>query len=265
MRYVRIWTSMLFVLIVAAACADGPTTPDSARAENAPPSRDDIIRLGPVIVVGQCDPWTDANWCQEDDGGQCMTSTPADPSDNYTVSSCPGTGPGDPGTGPGGPGGSNGDSGSDPDPSKPTNSDADLVEQDSMPDCANSATWTAVWHGPYCSGTAPAGADRTAFDAALNTMAGKGGFCAELANFGRLLLGQNRVRYYNGTGSTLRSWGGPAIGVVMDRGFLSNPAPYHHTFALAHELEHAYSGYRHTSGDTDANGVHHTPNDMACS
>jgi hypothetical protein len=89
----------------------------------------------------------------------------------------------------------------------------------------------------------------------------KGGFCAELAQHGRQLLSQGRVRYYTGSGTTLRSWGGPSVGIIMDDGFVSNPTPYHHGFALAHELEHAYTDYQHTAGDADANGVHRTPHD----
>jgi hypothetical protein len=131
MRYVRIWTAMLFALIVAAACADGPTTPDSARAESAPPSRDDIIRLGPVVVVGQpqCDPWTDPNWCDgDDDGGQCMSSSDPGSAEFDYVSSCPGTG--GPGSGPGGGGGGGGGGSGGPvgpsaDPSKQIQDDTD--------------------------------------------------------------------------------------------------------------------------------------------
>jgi hypothetical protein len=73
---------------------------------------------------GECDPWLDANWC-EDDGGQCMTSTPRQPAggDFTTLSSCP------PGGDPGGGdprGGSGGDSGgtSGTDPSKQLEDDA---------------------------------------------------------------------------------------------------------------------------------------------
>jgi hypothetical protein len=107
MRYVRMLTAMLFALIAAAACADSPTAPLSARAENAGPVRDDIIRLDPITVVGQCDPWTDTNWCEEDDGGQCMSSIYPGSAEFVYVSSCPGTG--GPGSGPGGgdPGGGN--------------------------------------------------------------------------------------------------------------------------------------------------------------
>lgn len=54
------------------------------------------------------------------------------------------------------------------------------------------------------------------------------------------------------------------MGIIMDDRFVTNSPPYDHRFALAHELEHAYTGYAHTPTDADANGVHRTPNDAAC-
>jgi hypothetical protein len=111
MQHVRIWTAMLFALIVAAACADGPTTPERMRAGDAGPSTD--YMLDPITVIGTpqeptCDPYTDPNWCEGDDGGdQCMTSTDpgtSDPELVYVSSGC--TGPGTGGPGGGDPGGS---------------------------------------------------------------------------------------------------------------------------------------------------------------
>lgn len=92
-------------------------------------------------------------------------------------------------------------------------------------------------------------------------MSARGGICAELAQFGQLLLNQGMVRYYTSTGSTAKSWGGAGIGIIMDDAMVANSPPYDHGWALAHELEHAYSGYVHSSSDIDANGVSRTPND----
>lgn len=137
MRHVRIWTAMLFALIIAAACADGPTTPNGVRAGNAGASTN--LMLDPITVIGTpqeptCDPYTDPNWCQGDDGGdQCMTSTDPGTSDPELVyvSSCTGT------TGPGG--------GGDPGGSTPSPDDGDdstTCDPRTDPDCEQPLTTT---------------------------------------------------------------------------------------------------------------------------
>jgi hypothetical protein len=139
----------------------------------------------------------------------------------------------------------------------------DYASQDSLPNCSNAASWNQPWHGPYCTGTAPAGATLTQYNAELNAMDARGGFCSELAAYGRHLLTVGGVRYYTGTGPERRSWGG-SVGIIMDTRFTTAAPPYDHGFALAHELEHSYTNYRHTAADVDANGVHRTPNDGTC-
>jgi hypothetical protein len=65
---------LVSLMVLAGACSDLPTAP----AANAD-------RAGPSGVVGSpgegsredCDPWLDANWCEDSGGGQCMTSTGA--------------------------------------------------------------------------------------------------------------------------------------------------------------------------------------------
>jgi hypothetical protein len=133
--------------------------------------------------------------------------------------------------------------------------------QERLPDCTNTATWTKDWHGPYCNGRAPSGTVLSAYNAELNAMLAKGGMCAELARFGQSLLSRGLVRYYTSSGPIAKSWGGPGIGLIMDDSHIVNSPPYDHGFALAHELEHAYSGYVHVPGDRDSNGVNRTPND----
>lgn len=116
MRHLRIWAAMLLTVMVMAACADAPTTPQGegiSSAGNAGgrsrPNTD--LMLDPVIVIGTpqeptCDPYTDPNWCEGDDGGdQCMSSTDpgtSDPELVYVSSGCTGDpgspGGGDPGT-----------------------------------------------------------------------------------------------------------------------------------------------------------------------
>jgi hypothetical protein len=106
MRHVPMLTAMLFALIVAAACGDGPMTPDSAPTSAAvAPSRDYL--LDPVIVIGTpqtpapaCDPYTDINFCQGQDD-QCMTGISPALGDFMPITGCPGM----VGGGSGGPGG----------------------------------------------------------------------------------------------------------------------------------------------------------------
>jgi hypothetical protein len=138
-----------------------------------------------------------------------------------------------------------------------------IGSQERLPDCSNTTTWTKDWHGPYCNGRAPTGAVLTAYNAEISAMLAKGGVCAELARLGQIFLSQGMVRYYTSTGPTARSWGGPGIGLIIDDSYIVNQPPYDHGFAVAHELEHAYSGYVHPAdgSDRDANGVSRTPSD----
>lgn len=127
MRHVRTWwVVMLSALLFAAGCADAPTAPSAApdRIEaGAAPSNDGLV-LDPVIVIGTpqeptCDPWTDPNWCEGDDGDQCMTSYPGTNDTEYVgTMGCGTTGPG---TGPGG--GNPSPSPSDPPPPEPEQPD----------------------------------------------------------------------------------------------------------------------------------------------
>jgi hypothetical protein len=151
----------------------------------------------------------------------------------------------------------------EPEPKAVDTRDDVIDSQERLPDCSHTATWTKDWHGPYCNGQAPTGSVLTAYNAEINAMLARGGMCAELARFGQMLLSRGMVRYYTSTGPTAKSWGGSGIGIIMDDSYIVNQPPYDHGFALAHELEHAYSGYVHPAdgSDRDANGVSRTPND----
>lgn len=228
------------------ACHDLPTigTPDHGPAY-------DTYVLEPVVADGSgC---SNPEWTR-DDHGVCEP-----PPHNGGG----GSDPGDTGGDDSDPWGGGGGDGSGSDYSLPSSED-DYVESQEMPDCTDSGTWTEDWHRPYCTGSAPTGSTLTAFDAALSAMEAKGGICAELAQYGRDLLTGGRVRYYTSSGDQLKAWGGPSLGIIMDTRFLGRTPPYTHPWALAHELEHAYTGYTHTVADQDTNGVSHTPNDTLC-
>jgi hypothetical protein len=275
MRHVRSWAAMLLAVVSMAACADVPTAPErgAISAENAAGPSNTVV-LDPVVVIGECNPYYSANFCKGT--GTCMSSDPSQPTDpeSATINSCPGTGDGGGG---GGWGGGDGGGGSDPRTTEPCIESGtgecpdnqlpdtwdDEIGQDTLPNCTNTATWTKAWHAPYCNGSAPTGATLTAFNAEISAMEAKGGVCAELGRFGRLLLAQGMVRYYISSGATAKSWGGAGIGIIMDDAMVSNSPPYDHGWSLAHELEHAYSGYVHPpdGSDRDANGVARTPND----
>ncbi len=87
----------LFTLVLA-ACADS-TLPDARAAAGGEAAHRNVIPLEPVVVVGQCDPYTSLDWCSG--GDTCVTSAPA--YGEYAVQGCGAPGPGGPG--PGGPGG----------------------------------------------------------------------------------------------------------------------------------------------------------------
>lgn len=274
MRPILHRSAALLLPLFLVACGDLPTTspaPEVSVTEAGPLLECYWVSEGVVrcsdeepIWDDDCDPYHYD--CGADD---CIESTGGGDIESAGMEGCPpssgggtiGDG-GDSGGWTGGGGGSSGTGTSKP--SRTPSTTDDVVEQDSLPNCSDSSTWTAVWHGPYCNGSAPTGSLLTAYNAELNAMQAKGGFCAELAQYGQWLLAQGGVRYYTGSGTTLRSWGGPAVGIIMDDGFVTHPAPYDHGFALAHELEHAYTGYRHTPDDVDANGVHRTPHDAIC-
>lgn len=274
-------------VLTLGGCTDSPTQPEQHGAPDlSAPSLDEQAQgcvsdgycvLPPISGGGgECDPTI----TECDDGGwdSCATSAPGTPDPEMSsAQSCPGGGGGGAG-GDGGWGGGDGGGGSDPrttepcvesttgecpdDPALPDTWD-DEIGQDTLPNCTNTATWTKPWHAPYCNGSAPTGATLTAFNAEMSAMEAKGGVCAELARFGRLLLAQGMVRYYTSSGATAKSWGGAGIGIIMDDAMIGNSPPYDHGWALAHELEHAYSGYIHPpdGSDRDVNGVSRTPSD----
>lgn len=122
------------------------------------------------------------------------------------------------------------------------------------------------WERDYCSGVVPGrtSVTRKSFLAAMNRLELRGGICAQLAAFGRNLLEQGKVRYFNAYDDDLRSFGGPGVGIIIQKQFIHNAEPYNHEWVLAHELEHAMTGYVHDLTDVDAAGVKHTPNDTYC-
>lgn len=80
---------LVLLIVLAAGCGDIATGPDRD-ARYAQPSAIGVWAPG---SPGECDPWLDINWC-EDDGG-CMTSAPLEGSDELIIQSCgPGGGAG---------------------------------------------------------------------------------------------------------------------------------------------------------------------------
>lgn len=82
--------STFALLLLAAACADAPTSPTT------------ILGTGPRENVwippdpGECNPWQDVNWCEDPgDGDTCVTSDSTSGPEGYVgVEGCPGTGGG---------------------------------------------------------------------------------------------------------------------------------------------------------------------------
>ncbi len=97
MRHVRLVMSVLFAILLAAACSDAPTAPTTDAVSPAGPSSTFILE--PLIVVGKCDPIMSIDWCggSNPGGGDCMTSR-ADSGLQYT-SGCGGGGGGGGGDG----------------------------------------------------------------------------------------------------------------------------------------------------------------------
>lgn len=204
------------LLGAVAACSDLPTSPSVEPAAQLAMTQGAVYADGwaetqgcvlnglctlPPIVVdgGGCDPWLDLNWCQGG-GEQCMESIGPSGSEFVGLASCPIRGPG---------GGGSGGGGTLPPPNggtEPLPSPADdLITQD-LPNCAAPTTWTAEWHGPYCNGSAPTGSKLSAFNSELDAMSAQGGICATLAQYGRTLLSQGRVRYYGAGAPWVSSW-----------------------------------------------------------
>jgi hypothetical protein len=95
------WAAVSLAFLLAAACSDSPTAPGAGVGDTGA-GRTDLL-LEPVVVVGTprqpgCDPYTDVNFCQGDDGGVCMTGISPALGDFSTVTGCPDTG-GSTGTG----------------------------------------------------------------------------------------------------------------------------------------------------------------------
>lgn len=96
------------VVLTLGACADSPTQADQQRAPDlaAPPQDEQVAPQGcvidglcvlPPISGGWCDPYEELDWsCDDDGGGECMTSVgdPTDPEGATTVQGCPGGGGG---------------------------------------------------------------------------------------------------------------------------------------------------------------------------
>lgn len=128
---------MLTVAIVA--CSDSPTAPHPG----IPPGDSDVAPrfsvdgstegcvsdgfcvLPPISVGGgECDPWMDANGCEDPNDGECLEAQPVTGLDSSSVSTCGGGGSGVGGDG-GGTSGGTADSGADP--SKQTQDDTEAA------------------------------------------------------------------------------------------------------------------------------------------
>jgi hypothetical protein len=112
MRHVRTWAAMLLAVVSMAGCTDTPTAPESGGIGAGKPDPSSTYILPGVIVIGECDPYTSADFCKS----TCITSTPGEVIDpeSITVSSCPGTGGGSGVGGNGGGWGGDGGGGQEP-------------------------------------------------------------------------------------------------------------------------------------------------------
>lgn len=95
MTSLRGLTATVIAVLLMAGCSDVPTAPD-LRIGEAGPRQGEATILDPVVVIGTpqpgCDPSTDLNFCQGDDGGECMTGISPSLGDFSTVSGCNDTG-----------------------------------------------------------------------------------------------------------------------------------------------------------------------------
>lgn len=100
---------LLLLALVAAACADLPTSKADPQVgsplANCYGTVSGGVHCDPVKPDWTCDPWEDLDWC--DDDGACATSAPRGPEhpggpDRAAPAGCPGGGSGPGGGGPGG-------------------------------------------------------------------------------------------------------------------------------------------------------------------
>lgn len=119
MRNVRIWSTLLITLLLAAACADSPTAPGDGTSAVGTGRSSDYI-LDPIVVIGdpnECDPWMSLSWCSGG-GGTCMSSDTVFDPELVTMAGCTIGGGGGGGTG-GGTGGGGGGTTQPADPDNP--------------------------------------------------------------------------------------------------------------------------------------------------
>lgn len=248
MRVVRKWVP-LFLTLVVAACADAPTDPTGETRPGTGPSRGGLV-LDPVVVVGHpagCDPYTDLNGCEGDDGKDpvCMTSTGPGSPDAYTLSGCTGTGSGGPGGGDGGGGGGGSPTGPEPTPDEERPLDGDMVRDTVPPDC--SAANLSQWQALVCFRALPPDSVQTrATLQALDEIAKRGEECAAIAQQGRDLLAAGRLSFFVWQEGDAGGYGHRNTGIQLDEAGARLYGTFGSNFeeTLVHEIDHVL-GYEH--------------------
>jgi hypothetical protein len=262
---------MFSAVLGASACADStlpPTDqPSSIGFEQLGPSTD--LLLPPVLVsVPHCDPYTDLNNCEEDDGGQCMTATDAtaSPDEFVTPSTCLPDG-GDAGGGTDG--GTGGDGSTSPDPTCPesgcTEPEVTLendMERGTIPpdDCLNPNNTN--WQKIYCRSTIDTTQARKTRQA-LDRIAQRGPECEILAQKGLEMLQAGEIRFFTWTEGDDSGYGHPNSDIQIAAQMVARYDPlledqdFEHV--LVHELDHVF---RRDHIDPPYNW--HTPNTALC-
>lgn len=246
MRHVRTRVAMLFALLLAAACADAPTAPNAAGTTG---SSSDYL-LDPVIVIGTpqepvCDPYTDPNWCQGDDGGQCTTSYPGTDDSEYVGTAGCGTNPGSgPGDGDSGGGGSAGDE-DGTDGSCTADENGTRCESVDRPECERKPDATAECVTRFPSTTEWAALGQTVDRMTENTDYCRGAKAIAREVYaagregGRMVLWDGR-NYVPGTNQQKMIWGRNSSDyrgrIIQMDSYLAFEVPS----LLAHEALHAY-------------------------
>lgn len=230
----------VIALVLAAACGDGSgvLSPDDAEIRRTDHSCSDPANPCDVAPVGPI-------WDDEDD--------PPPPSSECEIFpwACGGGGSGG-GHGSGGGGGEGGES-------EPAWGD-DYIAADTLPNCGEAQT--VRWMHAYCNGSPPSGERLLRTNLGLDRIEKRGAECANIAAFGRQMLADGTLRYFeHQQWYKAYGWGNPMIGALL-ASFLVDlygvpGGPSQRTFdnKLVHEIEHAMGRLEHPTYDQTANSV----------
>lgn len=262
----------LLLSFLAAACADAPTTPDSRLNVEAPgaPVLSGDCYLGAdgktIVCSPQSPDWGDG--CDEyhyDCGGDdCIASAPGEISvQGCTVGGGGGGGIGDGGGGIGG-GGGGGGGGSktpacpdygctEPEPEpEPEVLLANDMQRDTIPPASCTDPNNTHWEQLYCRSLLPDSTQHRKTEAALDQIAQRGGECVMLAQVGRTMLAEGRIRFFEWRPGDDTGYGHPNTDIQIGHLLIGRYDPtkpdqdFEHV--LVHEIDHVLR-LNHTSDD----------------